>query len=452
MKAHRAVAAILSVALFAAARVGAAERISIDARDTDLADVIRLIGRQSGANVIADGSIKPQRITFRLRNVDVDTALATLAQAYNLQTHREGAIVLIGDAAAMNRRYSEGGDPGSPRTEIFPLAHARADELARALLAALPAGTVVLGDKRTGSVVVTASAATLERTRRLLAALDASAYGPGANVAAESIPLRNARPSEAVKALHGVVPDAVLVADDRSNAVVVTGTRDVIAAAKALLQAIDGPGRQVLFEVRVADVKPVDDTSNVGLQFGGTGFGAGALAQFPYTITKSSIAVNAQVNTLLQTGKAQILATPRIATLNNKEASILVGEQFPVVTVNQQTGFPSVQTIDVGVRLRITPTIGADGTITAEAHTEYSQIIGFNASFPVIANRKVDATLRVGDGETIVLGGLFQDVSSETISKLPLLGNIPILGPFFRNRAHTHTRDEVVFFITPRLI
>jgi type IV pilus assembly protein PilQ len=123
-----------------------------------------------------------------------------------------------------------------------------------------------------------------------------------------------------------------------------------------------------------------------------------------------------------------------------------------VVTVNQQTGFPSVQTIDVGVRLRITPTIGVDGAITAEVHPEYSQIIGFNASFPVIANRKVDATLRVDDGETIVLGGLFQDVSSETISKLPFLGDVPILGPFFRNKARTHTRDEVVFFITPRLI
>jgi len=63
--------------------------------------------------------------------------------------------------------------------------------------------------------------------------------------------------------------------------------------------------------------------------------------------------------------------------------------------VNQQTGFPSVQTIDVGVRLRLTPTIGDDGTITAELHPEYSQIIGFNDSFPIIANRKIDATLRV---------------------------------------------------------
>ncbi len=207
-----------------------------------------------------------------------------------------------------------------------------------------------------------------------------------------------------------------------------------------------------MIEVRVADVQPINDNTNVGIQFGGGGYGSGALGQFAYALTKSSVVVNAQIDALIQRGKASILAQPRIATLNNREASLLVGEQYPVVTVNQQTGFPSVQTIDVGVRLRLTPTIGADGTITADLHPEYSQIIGFNNNFPIVANRKVDATLRVRDGETIVLGGLFQDVDSETVTKFPLLGDLPVLGGFFRNRQTTHNRDEVVFFITPHIL
>jgi type II secretory pathway component GspD/PulD (secretin) len=139
----------------------------------------------------------------------------------------------------------------------------------------------------------------------------------------------------------------------------------------------------------------VNDATDVGVRFGATGYGTGALRAFPYTLTKSSIVVNAQIDALVQRGHASILAQPRIATLNNREASLLIGEQYPVVTVNQQTGFPSVQTIDVSVRLRLTPTIGADGSITADLHPEYSQIIGFNSSFPIVANRKVDATLRV---------------------------------------------------------
>jgi len=362
----------------AAARASAGTAVSINARDTDLGDVIGLIARQSGLNIVADGSVKPRRITFRLRDVDPTVALATLAQAYDLQTHRDGNIIFVGDAAAMNHRY--GG-------------------------------------------------------------IDSTA-----------IPLRNAKPSDAVKELKGMMPEANLVADDRSNSVIVTGNAEMLATARALVSSIDQPGQQVMFEVRVTDVKPIDDSTNVGIQFGGTGFGAGAVAQFPFALTKSTIAINAQINALVQNGRAQILATPRIATLNNREATLLVGETYPIVTVNQQTGFPTVSNVNVGVQLRVTPTIGDDGIITAELHPEYSEIIGFNASFPIIANRKVDATLRVRDGETIVLGGLFEDTSSETIAKLPFLGNVPILGAFFRNRATSRQRDEVVFFITPHLL
>ena len=177
------------------------------------------------------------------------------------------------------------------------------------------------------------------------------------------------------------------------------------------------------------------------------------LRQFPHALTKSSITIKRpNQRARSDRGHAQILATPHIATLNNREATLLVGEQYPIVTVNEQTGFPTVTNVDVGVQLRVTPTIGADGVITAEVHPEYSEIIGFNSSFPIIANRKVDAVLRVHDGETIVLGGLFQDTSSETISKLPFLGDIPILGQFFRNKATARQRDEVVFFITPHIL
>ncbi len=374
---HFFTAVLLAAAVTTGASAGVP--ISINARDTELTDVIGLIARQSGLNIVADASVKPRRITFRLHDVDAETALATLAQAYDLQTHRAGNIVLVGDATAMNHRYGTG----------------------------------------TGAVTVA---------------------------------LRNAKPSDAVKELKGVLPDASLIADDRSNTVVVSGGADAQTAATSLLSSIDVPGRQVMFEVRVTDVKPVDDSSNVGIQFGGTGFGAGAVAQFPYALTRGSLAINAQLNALVQNGHAQILATPHIATLNNREATLLVGEQYPIVTVNQQTGFPTVTNVDVGVQLRVTPTIGADGVITAELHPQYSEIIGFNASFPIIANRKVDAVLRVRDGETIVLGGLFQDTSSETISKLPFLGDIPILGQFFRNKATARQRDEVVFLITPHIL
>lgn len=443
---------LLTLCVSNAFRAQAAATVSIDARNTEISDVIALIARQSGLNIVPDASVKERRITFRLNAVDVNVALATLAQAYDLQTHRSGNIVLIGDAASMNRRYADGSSADAPRTEVFVLTHAKPDEVAAALLAALPVGTVAVADKRTASVIVTAGALTVERARRLIAALDGPAFGSTGGISSISLTLRYAKPSEAIKELKGSLPENAVIADDRSNAVVVTGSAELLASARALLAGLDRPGRQVLFEVRVTEVKPIDDNTNVGILFGGPGFGTGAVGQFPFTLTTSSIVINAQINALIQNGHAQVLATPRIATLNNREAALLVGQTYPIVTVNQQTGFPTVTNVNVGVQLRVTPTIGADGVITAELHPEYSAIIGFNATFPIIANRKIDSTLRVHDGETIVLGGLFEDTSSETITRLPFLSDIPILGQFFKNKATTRQRDEVVFLITPHIL
>jgi type II secretory pathway component GspD/PulD (secretin) len=450
---HLAAAAAVALLLAAAQPTTAqGDRFTFDANDVELADAIRLLGAEAGRNVVADGSIRPQRVRLRLTDVSFDEALATLVSAYGLQTHRDGRILIVGDAASMNRRFPDDGAPGGTLTRVFTLEHARPEDLVAPLQSALPQGTLVVGDKRTGTLVITASPTTIARARQLVAALDAPAFGAEASGATLVIPLHNLRATEALKALKGAAPDGSLFADDRRNVVIVTGNAELQAYVRTILLDLDAPGRQVTFEVRVADVEPTNDSENVGIEYGGAGFGTGAQGQFAYTVVRSAFVVNAQINALVQRGRASILAQPHVATLNNHEASLLVGEQYPVVTVNQQTGYPTVQTIDVGVRLRFTPTIGADGSITAELHPEFSQIIGFNNNFPIIANRKVDATLRVHDGETIVLGGLFQDIDSETVTKLPLLGDLPVLGGVFRNRQRNHTKDEVVFFITPRIL
>lgn len=451
MKRHT-IALACALLLTIAAPSGAASPVfSIDARDTDLNDVIRLLAMQSGINLVPDGSIKSQRVTLRLHDVSFDEALTTISQAYGLQAHRDGRIIIVGDAAAMNRRYPDAAFATGTRTTVFALHRAKPDELKAALTDALPAGTVVVADLRTRSVIVTGSATTVDRAHDLIAALDAPTAGAG-QVAPSAIRLRNIRASDAVKALKDSVPENALIADDRQNVVVVNGSPELLATVRGLLTSIDTPGKQVMFEVRVADMAPQIDSSNVGVQVGGTGFGTGALGQIPYLLTRSSLLINAQLNTLVQNGRASILAQPRIATLNNKEATLLVGETYPVVSTNLQTGYPTVTNVDIGVKLRVTPSIGEDGSITAELHPEYSQIMGFNNSFPIVANRRVDSTLRVRDGETIVLGGLFSDIDSDTVTKLPFLGDIPVLGSVFRNRQRSHTRDEVVFYITPHIL
>ena len=448
----RRVIAILILVALSGGRGDAHGTITIDARDTNLVDVIRLIALQSGENIVADGSVSDRKVTFRLYDVDSDVALATLVEAYDLQAHRSRDVVILRAEPGTGARSGELVAAPARQTEIFHLDVARAEDVASILSANLPSGSVAVPDKRSSSVVVTTAPSTMATARRLIAALDAPQTGADPSAGTATIPLHNAKASEALKALKSALPDATAVADDRTNAIIVIGKPTSIAAAIAFVQRVDQPSRQVLFEVRVTDITPINESSNVGFELGGTGFGSGALAQFPYTLTKSSVTLNAQLDALVQTGHAQILATPRIATLNNREASLLVGESYPIVTVNQQTGYPTVSNVDVGVQLRLTPTIGADGVITAELHPSYSAISGFNSSFPIVANRKVDSTVRVRDGETIVLGGLFEETSSETIARLPFLSDIPVLGRFFKNKATSHERDEVVFLITPHIV
>ncbi len=178
--------------------------------------------------------------------------------------------MIVGDAASMSRRFGDDRGAGGTQTAVFTLVYARPDELIASLQGALPPGTVIVGDKRTGALVVTAGATALVRARALVTALDRPAGGA---TVTETIPLRNVRASEALRLLKGSVPDGALVADDRRNAVAATGNAELRAAVRALLASVDAPGRQVMFEVRVADVQPIDDTENVGLELGGTGFG-----------------------------------------------------------------------------------------------------------------------------------------------------------------------------------
>jgi type II secretory pathway component GspD/PulD (secretin) len=451
MKTFAALLLAFAIALPASAREAL---ISIDVRNADIVDVLSLLSSQSGTNIVPDSSIKPERITLHLHAVTFDRALSVLVEAHDLQVRREGAVLIVGTSDSMNRRFGEANDPRSASTAVLSLAHAVPEDIAKEIASGLPEGTVILADKRTRSLIVTGSSQTLERARTLVSAFDAPAYGSrNAGDLAHSYGLRYLRPSEVVKQLKEILPDGTYIADDLQNAVVVTGNDETQQTAAQFLRSIDVPSPQVMFEVRVADVEPVNEQSNVGVTFGGYDLGgqpSGGSAS--YAFARNSLSINATLSALVSQGRAQILATPKLVTLNNKEADLLIGQTYPVVYYDARMGGQQVQFVDIGVKLRLTPTIGPDGSVTAEMHPEYSAIQGFVGGYPVLANRKVDSTLRVRDNETIVLGGLLREADSETITKIPGLSDVPILGKFFQNKARTRERDEIVFLITPHVI
>lgn len=429
-----------------------APRISIDVQDADLADVIALLAAEAGTNIVADSSIKPERVTLHLHDVSFDDALTVLVKSHDLQIRRQNGILIIGSSESMNRRYGDANDPRSAKTIVLALLHATPDDVAKEIAGGLPDGTVIVPDRRTASVIVTGSEDTIARARQLVAALDAPEYASSGDLA-HVYKLRYLKPSEVAASMKGVLPDGSYVADDAQNALVVTGNDEVQHTAGQFLHSMDVPSPQVLFEVRVADLEPENDQSDVGLQFGGYDLSGQPISgAATYAFAHNSVAINARLNALVSEGRAQILATPKLVTLNNKEADLLIGQTYPVVYYDARLGGQQVQFVDIGVKLRLTPTIGPDGSVTAEMHPEYSAIQGFVGGYPVIANRKVDSTLRVKDDQTIVLGGLLRDIDAETVTKIPFLADIPVFGKIFQNRERTHVRDEVVFLITPHVI
>jgi type II secretory pathway component GspD/PulD (secretin) len=447
-------AAVFAALVLIGSRTGplaASELLSLDVRDLDIYDAVRLLSTQGSTNVVVDSSVAHRPITLRLHDVSFDEALATLAQANDLEAVRVGKIVYLGTSDEMNRRYASDAARGV-RLTTFRIASADPDELAKTLGDALPRGTIVLPDRRTSSVIVSGTPASLHRARELIDSLDRAS-----GMHDSLLPMRFVKASEALKALQAtlpvVAPDSAY-ASDQQNALVLYGAREFIAQATSIVRRIDRPGQQVRYEVRVTDLTPTE-SSNIGFLFGGVDVNGQQQAGSGSTVTtflRNSLAINATINALVSKGEAQILARPSLSSLNNVQASLLVGEQYPIVYFDARTGTQQVQFVNVGVNLSVTPTIGSDGAITTDLETDYSQVTGTISSFPIITTRKAQSTLRVGDGETIVIAGLFSDVDRSTLTKVPFLGDIPFLGEVFRNRARDRSKDEVVFLITPHLV
>ncbi|GAC1530346.1 MAG: hypothetical protein NVS2B8_18390 [Vulcanimicrobiaceae bacterium] len=429
-----------------ATNASASAPISLDIRELDIYDAVRLLSTQAAINVVVDSSVVHHNVTMRLQRVSFDQALQTLAQANDLQTVRVGNVIFLGTTEAMNRRYPSGG-PGGTRHAVLAVHNGAPDDVAKNLTELLPKGTLVVPDRRTSSILVTGSAEAVDRARTTVASLDAVSQLPN-----RAIPMRYVKASDALKALQATLtfaPPQSAFAADQQNQLLLTGSDDFLAQAEALVANIDRPGQQVRYEVRVTDLTPTD-TSNIGFLFGGgTTTPNGSFAS---SFIRNSLQINAQLNALVTKGEGKILARPTISSLNNIQASLLVGSQYPVVYFDARTGTQQVQFINVGVNLNVTPTIGRDGTITTNLETDYSQVNDFVNGFPVVTTRKAQSTLRVRDGETIVIAGLFSDVDVRTLTKVPFLGDLPFIGELFRNRVRTHNRDEVVFLITPHLV
>lgn len=280
-------------------------------------------------------------------------------------------------------------------------------------------------------------------------------------------------------ALAELSGDVKVVADTDSNALVVTTSPKNFARIRQIINDLDRVRRQVLIETLVAEVT-LDSKGELGIQWStnwirdaagrvggtssaGTFGGLGALASgFQYLSTSDKLSMTIQA---LQTdGRLNVLSSPKILAMENQQAQISVGQDVPFITNSRitQNGdtVNTVQYRNIGVILKVTPHINEKGEVRMIVHPEVSEIgpqseavpISNGVTSPVFNDNFADTTIVVNDGETAILGGLIRNELTDTVDKLPILGDIPFLGIAFRHKSTEKKKVELIVLMTPHVL
>jgi general secretion pathway protein D len=289
--------------------------------------------------------------------------------------------------------------------------------------------------------------------------------------------LNTAAPKDVETLLKTVLDIKTMVVNERANALVVRDTPEVVRMAEKLVASVDIAEPEVMLEVEVLEISR-SKLQQLGITYP-TNFSLATpdnlvLADFldrngsainRNTISASSLAVT--LNALKTTGNTNTLASPRIRARNKEKAKILIGSRVPSITsavtptglagggvvANQQ-----VQYLDVGLTLEVEPTIYADNDVAIKINLEVSSIVNTvknpatGSQVYEIGTRNATTLLQLKDGETQILAGLIKDSDTQSASKIPGLGDIPVVGRLFADHTHDKEKSEIVLSITPRII
>ncbi|RMH76071.1 MAG: hypothetical protein D6681_21820 [Calditrichaeota bacterium] len=264
------------------------------------------------------------------------------------------------------------------------------------------------------------------------------------------------------------------VADPKTNKIFVKDLPDHLPYIRQLVEVLDQRTQEVLIEAKIIQIalndehklgvnwnvitEELEGTIDAGTNFrvlsdGDTGGRIKALG-----LMSGSYTINGLIEALQTVGKTELLSNPRITCVDGEEAHILVGSTVPYKTIDTRESqgvistFEKVVTVEVGVKLNVTPMINEDGFITMKIRPEVSNVTGFVDNVPVIEKSESETTVIVKDGVTIIIGGLIKDQKIKTENRIPILGSIPILGFPFRSKSITNTKTELVILLRPQII
>jgi type IV pilus secretin PilQ/predicted competence protein len=427
----------------AAAQKYSGEPISVNLKDVDLRDFFRLIHEISGLNVVVDPSVKGS-LTIVLDDVPWDQALDIVLKNNDLDKQLDGNVLRIATKETLRREAEETRDLAKAQAEAADvitttrvLSYAKATQLALTLKKFLSSRGDIIADDRSNTLIIRDIPTTLPVLDNLIRQLD--------------------RKSQQVEIEARVVEATRQFSRD-------IGTQFGIAAGSASRNNIIGGTSEVGTSPIVRNFPPLP-VPPIIVGSGGAATTSGSiplLSNLPaaaptsgiaYAFSSANFALDMIITAAENRGVGKLLSKPKVITQNNQKATVKQGTKIPVQTIVNNT--VSVQFVDAVLELDVTPQITPDGTIFMDVTVENDQIdngIARVQGIPAISTQSAETKVTVNDGATVVIGGVITTNQQTTINQVPVVGSIPVLGNLFKETVVSSTSEELLFFLTPRIL
>jgi type IV pilus assembly protein PilQ len=410
--------------------------VTFNFQDVPVRTVLQLMAEESGLNLVVADSVGGS-VTLRLINVPWDQAMDIVLRAKGLDKRRDGNVVwvapqseLSGYELALNNARISLENSAELVTEYIPISYASATEMA---------DLIQSGGKGGGG------------------------GGGGAGGGAGGGLTRD----------RGFTsPRGSVIADNRTNTLLVMDIPKKVEQIKQLIAELDRPVDQVLIEARVVIADETfsrdlgakfgfsnTDTSTSGAVTATHGFdlslpaaGGGA---FNFSVLRPSSNIDLELSALEAEGRGEVVSNPRVITSNQKEATITQGDEIGYITPTAQTGGQAIATPafkEANLELKVTPTITQDGRVFLNINLKKDDIKGFVAGVPSLTKRAITTAVLVDSDATVVIGGVYEFRNRQDVSGMPWLKDLPILGNLFKKTGKSHSKAELLMFITPHLL
>lgn len=419
------------------------DRISLNFQDIEIRAVLQLIADFTELNLVASDTVSG-RITLRLQNVPWDQALELVLKTKGLDKRQIGNVLMVAPAAEIAERERQQIEANKQIAELAPLQ------------------------------------SEFVRIR----------YANAANI----VNLFNAGSEEGGSLISG---RGSVVVEPRTNSLIITETAPKLAEIRSLIELVDIPIRQVMIEARIV-IAQSDATKNLGIEWGGAYLNTnndnitsisgntenvvglnesvingtqpqvdypGALlvdlgvtrnSGFAVGFTSGDLFLTAELSALEAAGEGEVVSQPKVITGDKQQASIKSGTEIPYQE-SSASGETTTSFKEAVLALDVTPNITPDDRIMLELQVNQDSVgelvpSGQGGFIPSIDTTQLNTQVLVGNGETVVLGGVFKTEDIESINKVPFFGDLPYIGAFFRNESTTHKKTETLIFITPRIL